>query len=135
MSEMNWTPEFVEKVLRISKMFDVASLDAPLKTNGNETDGETFCYGDTIVSDEPSPYERLETKMTGEKVQEALSKFLTEKERTIIMYRFGFHGEPKTLQEVADTFNPPLTRERIRQIEAHAILKLKRKLKESDFYG
>ena len=48
---------------------------------------------------------------------------LTEREADVLRERFGFNGEQKTLQEIGDEYN--LTKDRIRQIEAKAIRKLR----------
>lgn len=126
-----WTAEKVEEVLKIASLADVISLDAPVVIEGEEATP----FGDLQPSDEPSPEELAIKSMTGEKLVSSMKTLLSDKEIRVISQRYGFDGRCKTLQEVANTFNPPLTRERIRQIEAHAIRKLKRKLKESDFYG
>ena len=126
-----WTAEKVEEVLKIANLADVISLDAPVVIDGEEATP----FGDLQPSDEPSPEELAIKSMTGEKLVASMKTLLSEKEIKVISQRYGFGGRCKSLQEVADTFNPPLTRERIRQIEANAIKKLKRKLKESDFYG
>lgn len=126
-----WTPERVEEVLRIANLFDVLSLDTPIVIEGEEAS----TLGELQASDEPSPEEQVEKKIIGEKLNDSLKRILNEKELKVISQRYGFDGRCRTLQQIAKTFNPPLTRERIRQIEAHAIRKLKRKLKESDFYG
>lgn len=126
-----WTAEKVEEVLKIANLADVMSLDAPVVIDGEETTP----FGDLQPSDEPSPEELIIKNMTGEKLVASMKTLLSEKEIKVISQRYGFEGRCKTLQEIAATFNPPLTRERVRQIEVYAIRKLKRKLKESDFYG
>lgn len=126
-----WTAEKVEEVLRIASLSDVVSLDAPVMIEGEEVS----TLGELQASDEPSPEEQVEKKIIGEKLDDSLRIILSEKELKVIAQRYGFNGRCKTLQQIAETFNPPITRERVRQIEAHAIRKLRKKLKESDFRG
>lgn len=127
----NWTAERVEEVLRIANLSDVLSLDAPVIIDGEEAS----TLGELQPTDEPSPEEQVEKKIIGEKLDDSLRIILNEKELKVIMQRYGFNGRCKTLQQIAETFDPPVTRERVRQIEAHAIRKLRKKLKESDFRG
>ena len=95
-----------------------ASLDEPIQ------EGECFQFGD-IVGDEESdnPFETLRDKDMLEEVDELLD-MLGDRERMIINSRFGLDGqEPKTLEEIGETFG--LTRERIRQLQNVALLKLR----------
>ena len=70
-----------------------------------------------------SPFEVAATALLPEEIQRLLAP-LDEREREILKLRFGLdRGEPRTLEEVGDHFN--LTRERIRQIEARAMSKLR----------
>ena len=126
-----WTPQRVEEVLRIASLANVLSLDAPVVIDGEEAS----TLGELQVSDEPSPEEQVEKKIIGEKLDDSLKIILSEKELKVIMQRYGFNGRCRTLQQIAETFDPPITRERVRQIEAYAIRKLRKKLKESDFRG
>jgi len=95
-----------------------ASLDEPIQ------EGEFFQFRD-IVGDEESddPFETLRDKDMLEEVDELLD-MLGDRERMIINSRFGLDGqEPKTLEEIGETFG--LTRERIRQLQNVALLKLR----------
>jgi RNA polymerase primary sigma factor len=95
-----------------------ASLDQPIQ------DGESFQFGD-IVGDEESdnPFETLRDKDMLEEVEE-LVHMLDDRERMIINSRFGLDGqEPKTLGVIGETFG--VTRERIRQLQNVALLKLR----------
>lgn len=59
-------------------------------------------------------------------IKEMLESYLTDQEREVLYYRFGFNsGEGMTLEEVGQIYN--LTRERIRQIESRALKKLSNK--------
>ena len=81
----------------------------------------------------PTPPEAAAYAMLGEQLREVLET-LTEREQKVLRLRFGLDdGEAKTLEEVGKKFN--VTRERIRQIEAKALRKLRhpsrsRKLKD-----
>ena len=95
-----------------------ASLDQPIQ------DGESFQFGD-IVGDEESdnPFETLRDKDMLEEVEELLH-MLDDRERMIINSRFNLDGqEPKTLGVIGETFG--VTRERIRQLQNVALLKLR----------
>ena len=100
-----------------------ASLDEPIQ------EGECFEFGD-IVGDEESddPFETLRDKDMLEEVDELLD-MLGDRERMIINSRFGLDGqEPKTLEEIGETFG--VTRERIRQLQNVALLKLRGALRK-----
>ena len=71
---------------------------------------------------------------TKDELIECLNCYLTEKEKKIIILRFGLYGvEPKSLEEVGKIFN--LTRERIRQIERKALRKLRYPCRNKKFKG
>jgi RNA polymerase primary sigma factor len=102
-----------------------ASLDQPIQ------DDESFQFGD-IVGDEESdnPFETLRDKDMLEEVEELLH-LLDDRERMIINSRFGLDGqEPKTLEEVGETLG--VTRERIRQLQNVALLKLRGALRKRE---
>lgn len=116
----------VEEVLKISR--DPVSLETPI---GEEEDSH---LGDFIEDDNAlSPADSAAFTMLRQELTEALST-LNDREREVIKLRFGLEdGTPRTLEEVGKEFN--VTRERIRQIEAKALRKLRhpnrsRKLKE-----
>jgi RNA polymerase primary sigma factor len=107
-----------------------ASLDAPI------SDDDTTEFGE-IVGDEEAltPFEHLRDQNLREEVSELIS-VLDEREKKIIFSRFGLDGgKPKTLEEVGKKFG--VTRERIRQLQNIALMKLRRALqkkeKPSDF--
>jgi RNA polymerase sigma factor (sigma-70 family) len=95
------------------------SLSEPLREDG---DAE---LGDVVVDrSAESPFEAAATALLPEEIQRLLAP-LDEREREILRLRFGLDGvgEQRTLEEVGEHFN--LTRERIRQIEARAMSKLR----------
>jgi RNA polymerase primary sigma factor len=106
-----------------------ASLEAPL---GDERDSKRIA--DT-VSDENafSPYQHLEEKTNTSMVRELISK-LAPRELEILRHRFGLDGEPeKTLDEMGQKFG--LTRERIRQLQNGALLKLRKSVEKLEMFG
>ena len=106
----------VREVLKISR--DPVSLDTPI---GEEDDSH---LGDFIEDDRlMSPQDSAAFTMLREELSNALQS-LTERERQVVKLRFGLDdGRARTLEEVGKEFN--VTRERIRQIEAKALRKLR----------
>ncbi len=123
--ELEMDPEKVEYVMKIKQ--DISSLDAGIGRDGE--DGEDSTLGDFIEDeDTASPEESAAGQLLKEQVREVLSS-LSDREQKIIKMRFGLDGtKSHTLEEVGLEF--AVTRERIRQIEAKALMKL-RKHKDS----
>lgn len=115
------SPITLQKYLDIRKIFD----NPPISLSKPIGDEEDSFLGDFIpdINSTP-PDEEYEKKDMQYKVNELLSKVLNEKEIQVLKYRYGFEGYPMTLEEVGQIFH--VTRERIRQIEAKALLKLRR---------
>jgi RNA polymerase primary sigma factor len=115
-TEMGTTPQKVREILKISQ--EPVSLDTPI---GEEKDSQ---LGDFIEDEQAvEPLEAVSEVMRQEELSEVLSA-LPHRERTVIELRFGLAGEqPRTLEEVGQTFG--VTRERIRQIEAKTLAKLR----------
>ena len=115
-----WTPEKVIEIQQI--MEDVVSLNAPVANK--EGDGETE-IGDLIEDTESPSAEELMIRDDRHRfLLEIMHKCLSPREIKVMCMRYGFYnGEPKTLEEIGVTFN--VTRERIRQIENHALRRLK----------
>ena len=99
--------------------FDIVSINQAVGEEGNST------LEEFLMSDDESTemiFEKFELK---ENIEDVLEKHLTPKEKKIIVLRFGLDGiRSRTLEEVGEIFN--VTRERIRQIEAKALRKLRR---------
>jgi RNA polymerase primary sigma factor len=115
-SMLNMDPSLVSELVNISR--EHVSLDSPVYT---ERDSSTI--GD-FVEDEAykSPDQQAMEAALREDVAQALDT-LTEKEAQILRFRFGLSGEaPMSLKEIGDRFN--LTKERIRQIEKKALVRL-----------
>lgn len=115
-AEMDMDVKKVRHILKISQ--DIVSLEAPV---GTEEDSK---LGDFIEDDDAlSPSEATNRQLLKENIREML-QYLTPRERKIIEMRFGLiDGVGHTLEEVGKEFN--VTRERIRQIEAKVLQKLK----------
>ena len=124
--EMNMPVERVREILKISQ--EPVSLETPI---GEEEDSH---LGDFIKDDNvPVPADAAAFTLLKEQLEEVLGT-LTEREQKVLTLRFGLDdGRARTLEEVGKEFN--VTRERIRQIEAKALRKLRhpsrsRKLKD-----
>lgn len=120
--EMEMEPEKIEYVMKIKQ--DITSLDANVRDDDDDS-----VLGDFIEDeDAQSPEESATMQLLKEQVREMLG-VLTEREQKILKMRFGLDdGKSHTLEEVGQEFS--VTRERIRQIEAKALSKL-RKHKDS----
>ena len=117
--EMEMEPEKIEYVMKIKQ--DVNSLDAAVRD-----DEEDSVLGDFIEDEETkSPDEAATEQLLKEQVQGILESALSERELKIVKMRFGLEdGKNHTLEEVGHEF--AVTRERIRQIEAKALAKLRK---------
>ena len=102
-----------------------ASLDAPISDDDSTVFGEMVCDGDS-----QTPYEQLRDKNMLNEIDDLLS-ILDERERKIIFSRFGMDGgKPQTLEEVGKKFG--VTRERIRQLQNIALMKLRHALQKKE---
>ncbi len=113
---MNIAPDKVREILRVAQ--EPVSLETPI---GEEEDSH---LGDFIPDEEAQvPAEAAYQSLLREQLSEVLST-LTPREEKVLRLRFGLEdGRPRTLEEVGKEFN--VTRERIRQIEAKALRKLR----------
>jgi RNA polymerase sigma factor, sigma-70 family len=115
-AEMNLPVEKVREIMKISA--DPISLDTPI---GEEDDSHLgdFIKDDTIMG----PEEAATYTMLQDQIKKLLTT-LSEREQRVLVLRFGLlDGRTRTLEEVGKEFN--VTRERIRQIEAKALRKLR----------
>ncbi|MBM4446495.1 MAG: RNA polymerase sigma factor RpoD [Chloroflexi bacterium] len=123
---MDIPSEKVREVLKLSKM--PLSLEAPIGEDGDSDLGDFVEDRSTIPPAEAASRELLKAQLS-----KVLSE-LSDRERRVLLLRFGLEDDrPRTLEEVGKEFN--VTRERIRQIEAKALRKLRhpsrsRKLKD-----
>lgn len=106
----------VREIVKVSQ--EPTSLETPVG------DDEDSLLGDFIQDvSQPTPYDSASRQLLKEQIEEVLST-LSDREKKVLVLRFGLYdGKPRTLEEVGREFN--VTRERIRQIEAKAIRKLK----------
>lgn len=125
--QMEISPDKVREILKISQK--TTSLETPI---GDDDDS----YLGDFIADETqlTPYEATSKRLLRENVNEVLQA-LSDREARVLKMRFGLEGQrPMTLEEVGKKFG--VTRERIRQIEAKALRKLKhpsRRKKLQDF--
>lgn len=114
--EMGISVEKVREIKKISQ--DPVSLETPI---GEEEDSH---LGDFIPDEDiPSPVDAAAYSMLQKQLREVLDT-LSDREKKVLILRFGLDdGRPRTLEEVGKEFN--VTRERIRQIEAKALRKLR----------
>lgn len=118
--ELEMEPEKVEYVIKIKQ--DIQSLDAGVGRDGEDEDSVLQDF----IEDEDSvtPEQSATTQLLKEQVQAVLST-LSDREQKIVRMRFGLdNGKSHTLEEVGQEF--AVTRERIRQIEAKALAKLRK---------
>ena len=114
--KLNMTVEKVREIMKIAQ--DPVSLETPI---GEEEDSH---LGDFVEdNDSPAPAETASYSLLREQLCSVLHT-LTPREESVLKLRFGLEdGRPRTLEEVGRRFN--ITRERIRQIEAKALRKLR----------
>ena len=107
----------IENILRVSRNY--LSLEAPIK------EGEERSFIDFLESNKQDVEDSIIHKTLSDSLNEIIEE-LPERERKIITWRFGLNDEiPKTLEEIGEILS--ISRERVRQIEARALNKLKKK--------
>ena len=114
--EMDITPEKVREILKISQ--EPVSLETPVGEESDSNLGDFIEDNDALAPADAAAFELLK-----EQLEEVLDT-LTEREENVLRLRFGLEdGRTRTLEEVGQVFG--VTRERIRQIEAKALRKLR----------
>ena len=109
-------PDRIREILRIS--LDPLSLDSPV---GEEDDSNLTDFIEDLTVDAPA--DMATKRMLAQAVEEALGE-LTDREQEIVRMRFGLdNGQARTVEDVGKEFG--VTRERIRQIEAKTLAKLR----------
>ena len=115
-TQMDLPPEKVQKIIQASH--EPLSLDFPLKEEGELDLGDVLADGSLPAPSETATHDLLKEQVAG------LLASLTERERSVLALRYGLlDGRSRTLEEVGKEFQ--VTRERIRQIEAKAMYKLR----------
>ena len=118
---LGWTQEQLNKIR--NAILKTISLD---KSYGNGDSDQDYTLADFLEEDKyDNPEKATYNKLINYQLQQDMDTFLTKKENLVIRMRFGFdnNGTPQTLEEVGNYFG--VTRERIRQIERKAIIKLR----------
>ncbi|HNX94746.1 MAG TPA: RNA polymerase sigma factor RpoD/SigA [Holophaga sp.] len=118
-----FTPEEVERLLVLQQTTSIVS------TEQGVGDSE-LTLGDSLEQNiEPSPMEAIDLESFLDQMRQGLD-MLNEKERRIISLHFGLDGnDAMTLEKIGKAFVPPISRERVRQIEERAFLKIREKRK------
>lgn len=120
MDQKTYTAKDIAQILLLAQ--DVISLNTPIK-NDEVQDSDTE-LGDFVEDPGPTPEEEAIINNRQELIASYLKKYLTPREQQIINLRFGLeNGHVLTLEELGKMLG--LTRERVRQIEAKAIRKLR----------
>ena len=113
---LDMTEEKVLEIMQIAR--EPASLETPIGEEDDSNLGDFVADNNTVT-----PEANIESVMLREHI-DVLLQDLKDREREVIILRFGLRdGHPRTLEEVGKIFN--VTRERIRQIEAKALRKLR----------
>ena len=118
---LGWTQEQLNKIR--NAILKTISLD---KSYGKEDSDQDYTIADFIEEDkDDNPEKATYNKLINYQLQKDMDTFLTKKENLVIRMRFGFdnNGTTQTLEEVGNYFG--VTRERVRQIEGNAIIKLR----------
>lgn len=128
LSEMSEIPlNKIRELVKISQL--PLSLEEPIG------DDDSNNLADIVENDQDkNPEEKVLSDLLREDLEVVLQNYLTEREQMVLRLRFGLHdGTPRTLEEVGHVYN--VTRERIRQIEAKALDKLRLNTKDSSIYA
>lgn len=118
MTEPKYTAEYVEKILLMAQ--DTVSLNLPVSNNDDDSDTE---LGDFVEDTAPSPEELLLIADRRDFIRNVMEKYLRPRDYEVLKLRFGFDTDnPMTLEAIGEKLR--ITRERVRQIEDHAISRL-----------
>lgn len=130
-SEMKITKEKFYELLYIDKIFNknLASLQSSIGEDSDTSLGEMLSHDQNLYQNESiTPEEIITRKIFREEMENYFKAMLSEKQENILKQRLGWNAPPKTLEEIGVDYG--VTRERIRQIEAKSLDKLRRKLEK-----
>ena len=115
----HFTAEEVERLQLLQQTTSTVSTEQGM----GESD---LTLGDSLEQTiEPSPMDTMDQESFLDQVRLSLG-LLNEKERRIISLHFGLDGtDPMTLERIGQSFDPPISRERVRQIEERAFMKIR----------
>lgn len=110
-----WSAAYIDYILQVANMMNLTSLDLAV-----DDEGDTL--GSFVADPTPGAESIAIEHERDYLVDQMFHKVLNEREIYVIKNRFGFNGEVKTLDDIGKAFG--ITRERVRQIEKHAMRKL-----------
>lgn len=121
MSGRKYTGKEIEQIMLLAQ--GVISLNAPITNKGDMQDMDTE-LGDLIEDPNPTPEEEAAITNRREVIASYIRKYLSPREQRVIILRFGLEGgRPMRLEEIGREYG--ISRERVRQVEAKAIRKLR----------